>query len=174
MKKRIFNFLMILSFSFFTYSCSNLTEEKTNIDDSNNDSIAEDNIKKDDTKINEENNMKTIYIYAKETKIEVDLVDNKASEELISLLNKDNLIVSLTKNGGFEQYGDLGVTLTSENFQLTATNGDVFLYNSRYICLFYNSSSWSYTRLGRITNLSSEQITTLLSGEDLTIKISIE
>lgn len=40
--------------------------------------------------------------------------------------------------------------------------------------VFYGSNSWSYTRLGHISDKNAEDITDLLSNGDVTITISIE
>lgn len=114
-----------------------------------------------------------VYIYINENKLEITLENNNATQELLKKLRNGNIEVSLQKNGGFEQYGDLGFTLPTNNQQLTAECGDVFLYNSRYICLFYSTSSWSYTKLGRITNKSNIEIKNLLSGSNVTIILSL-
>ena len=114
-----------------------------------------------------------LYIDIKGNKLEIALENNSATQELLKKLQNGNIVVALQKNGDFEQYGDLGFTLPTNNQQLTAECGDVFLYNSRYICLFYSTSSWSYTKLGKITNKSNIEVKRLLSGSNVTITLSL-
>ena len=37
---------------------------------------------------------------------------------------------------------------------MTASSGDIVLYNGNNIVIFYGSNSWSYTKLGRIDDLT--------------------
>lgn len=55
---------------------------------------------------------------------------------------------------GFEKVGSLGRSLTTDNLQTTTSAGDIVLYNGNQIVMFYGSNSWSYTRIGRIEDLS--------------------
>ena len=49
--------------------------------------------------------------------------------------------------------------------------GDIVLYNTNQICLYYDNNSWSFTRLGHI-NLSKTELRELLAEED-TVTITI-
>ena len=55
---------------------------------------------------------------------------------------------------GFEKVGSLGQSLTIDNHQTTTSAGDIVLYNGNQIVMFYGSNSWSYTKIGKIENLS--------------------
>lgn len=46
--------------------------------------------------------------------------------------------------------------------------GDIVLYNSNQICLYYDNNSWSFTKLGHI-NLSKSELRELLAEEDTVI-----
>ena len=81
-----------------------------------------------------------------------------------------------TKNCNFYRFTaqtkiiPFGRSFTSNNKQTTTHNGDIVLYNSSNIVIFYGSNSWSYTRLGKI-DLSEKEVTDLLSNGDVTITI---
>ena len=51
--------------------------------------------------------------------------------------------------------------------------GDIVLYSSDKIVVFYGSNSWSYTRLGKI-NMSQKELEQLLGNGDVTVTLSIE
>jgi hypothetical protein len=74
--------------------------------------------------------------------------------------------------GDFEQVGSLGKTITSNDESLTTSAGDICLYQSNQIVIFYGSNTWSYTKLGHI-NLSNSELTELLGEEDVTIYLSL-
>lgn len=59
----------------------------------------------------------------------------------------------MSDSSGFEKGGSLGKSLTTDNHQTVASAGDIVLYNGNQIIMFYGSN-WSYTRIGRIEDLS--------------------
>lgn len=106
--------------------------------------------------------------------IEVDVVwaDNDSVKALKNLA-KDGLTINMSKYGGFEQVGSIGSTLLSADTRITTNPGDIVLYSSNQIVLFYDSNTWSYTKLGHI-NLSKSELTDLLGDEDVVITLSLE
>ena len=79
------------------------------------------------------------------------LADTKAAQEFAQMLP---MTITLDDYGGFEKVGSLGRSLTASNSQTTTAAGDIVLYNSSNIVMFYGSNSWSYTRLGKIDDLT--------------------
>jgi len=95
------------------------------------------------------------------------LVDNAATQELVTRLQQAPVTVTLNSSGGFEIWGALGFSLTTSNQQINAQPGDIVLYNGSNICMFYGTNSWSYTRLGHIDGLSESELRTFLkTGEN--------
>lgn len=97
------------------------------------------------------------------------LVKNSATDKLREILSKGPLTYTSSDNG-FETYGDIGQTLPTSNENITAAPGDILLYASRYICIFWGANTYSYTRLGRIEGLSADEIKYMLEG---TVSIDI-
>jgi hypothetical protein len=56
---------------------------------------------------------------------------------------------------------------------MTAQPGDVVLYSGQYICIFYASNSWSYTRLGKIDGLSESELRTFLKAGQNNISVTL-
>ena len=52
--------------------------------------------------------------------------------------------------------------------------GDIVLYASNQIVVFYGSNSWAYTRLGHITDRSGEEMALLLGNGDVTITFFLD
>lgn len=111
------------------------------------------------------------YISAGGKQIKVKMVDNAATQKLSEMLDAGDLTIHMTRNG-FEQYGSLGTALPSEDTSITAQAGDVLLYNSNTICVFYGSNRYSYTRIGKVQNMSNDELKELLSGKSLTFTLS--
>lgn len=82
------------------------------------------------------------------------LEDNAASKAFVELMKNAPVVIRMSDYSGFEKVGPLGTGLPASNSQITAQSGDIVLYNGNQIVIFYGSNSWSYTRLGRIDDLT--------------------
>ncbi|SHN57341.1 hypothetical protein SAMN02745247_01691 [Butyrivibrio hungatei DSM 14810] len=109
-----------------------------------------------------------------DTKVNVDWEDNQAVAALRDMAREGDVTIQMSMYGGFEQVGSLGQNLPRDDKQTTTTSGDVVLYSGNQMVVFYGSNSWSYTKLGHISDKNAEDITDLLSNGDVTITISIE
>ena len=84
------------------------------------------------------------------------------------------LTIQMSMYGGFEQVGPIGQRLPSNDIQTATTSGDIMLYSSNQLVVFYGSNSWAYTRLGKITAKTPEEMRELLSNGDVTITLTME
>ena len=100
------------------------------------------------------------------------LEDNKAADTLAEMMQEDPVTVQMSDYGGFEKVGDLGTELPTSNRQTTTRAGDIVLYQGNQIVIFYGSNSWSYTRLGRIDDLTGWE--TALGDGDATVTFALE
>lgn len=105
--------------------------------------------------------------------LEVALVDNSATRALVKRLQEGNISYSSSSYGNFETVGNIGFSLPTSNSSITTQAGDVILYQGNQICIFYGSNSWSYTRLGRISNASEAGLRSLLSSGTVNITLSL-
>lgn len=101
------------------------------------------------------------------------MIQNKATAELFSLLEKGPVTLSMTENGGFEKVGNLPQSLTTSDVSQTAQSGDLMLYIGNVLCIFYGSNTWAYTKLGTLDNMSSTEIKEFLSGNPVEVVLSI-
>ena len=83
------------------------------------------------------------------------LEQNQAVNELIDMMKEGPVTIEMSDYSGFEKVGPLGKELTTDNHQTTTTEGDIVLYNGNQIVIFYGSNSWSYTRIGKIDDLTN-------------------
>ena len=104
----------------------------------------------------------------------VEWQDNASVDALRELLRNGPLTISLSMYGGFEQVGSLGANLPRNDVQTTTEPGDIMLYSGSSIVIFYGSNSWAYTRLGKITGMSREELTALLDIGGVTATLSLE
>jgi hypothetical protein len=101
------------------------------------------------------------------------MVDNAATQELVTRLQQAPVTVMLNSSGGFEIWGALGFSLTTSNVQVNAQPGDIVLYNGSNICMFYGTNSWNYTRLGHIDGLSEGELRTFLHAGESNISVML-
>ena len=163
--------LFALLFFFLLVSCGKSNSTPTPITNEPSTTITTPSDDNQTTKEDETANMK---LTLKINDIEVDVIwtDNDSVRALKNLA-KDGLTINMSKYGGFEQVGSIGSTLPSTDTRITTNPGDIVLYSSNQIVLFYDSNTWSYTKLGHI-NLSKSELTDLLGDEDVVITLSLE
>ena len=115
--------------------------ENDDTDDSDNDNTN------DDTPMNRE-----ITIHIGDTRYTATLDDNPTARAFAALLP---MTVTMTEMNGNEKYYNLSENLPTDTFRPgTIRTGDLLLWGSNTVVLFYEtfSSSYSYTRLGKIDN----------------------
>ena len=106
--------------------------------------------------------------------VAVDWEENESVAALAELVKEKPLTIRMSMYGGFEQVGPLGTNIPRSDVQTTMQAGGIVLYSGNQIVVFYGSNSWSYTRLGHITDKTAAQMKDLLGNENVAIEISIE
>jgi hypothetical protein len=109
-----------------------------------------------------------------DTKVNVDWEDNQAVEALRDMAKDGDITIRMSMYGGFEQVGSIEQSLPRDDKQTTTSSGDIVLYSGNQMVVFYGSNSWSYTRLGHISDKDEAEMADLLSNGDVTITISRE
>lgn len=99
--------------------------------------------------------------------------ENQATQALVAALREAPITYEAHDYGGFEKVGALGRTLPASDTQITTQAGDVILYSSNQIVLFYGSNSWSYTRLGKIQYESLDELKSFLKAGQGNISVTL-
>lgn len=122
----------------------------------------------------EETNMQqnTFYVSVDGETFSATFADNSGAQALQDLLADGDVTLELSDYGGFEKVGPLGQSLPTSNSQTTTQAGDIVLYQGNQIVMFYGSNSWSYTRLGKIDDLTGWQ--EALGSGDITATFSLQ
>lgn len=102
------------------------------------------------------------------------LVDNGATRELVSLLEKSPITIQMSDYGGFEKVGALPQSFPTSNAQISTQPGDIMLYQGDNMVIFYGTNSWSYTPLGKIDNASASAIKQFLGSGEISLTMSLE
>ena len=178
MKKIIVPIILVIVFIVFVIIFLVPKYEKEEI--SNNTEIISNNIVQNNEISNNiiaenkaDDSMNMVYIKINNNVLNIELEENSATTELKERLKNGDIIVNAHEYGGFEKVGDLGFSLPREDTNITTSLGDIVLYQGNQISLFYNSNSWSYTKLGKIQNISSSELESILGNGDVTITFTL-
>lgn len=102
------------------------------------------------------------------------LADNDAAVAFRDRLSEGPLTLELQEYGGFEKVGELPWTLEPRDETITTVPGDVILYQGDKITIYYDESTWSFTRLGRIENVTREDLLAALGEGCVTVSFYLE
>lgn len=164
MKRRTFLLLTILMLLTVTACGEKKSVSEAQLTENSQDSLAE---KTSDERVNTEMKM-----YINDTEIPVTWEDNSSVSALKNELQVGDIVVSMSMYSNNEQVGLLGKSYPSDDVQTTTNNGDIVLYSSDQIVVFYGSNSWAYTRLGKM-ELSENEVINLLSNGDVCIRLTL-
>ena len=106
-----------------------------------------------------------------DTEVTVEWEDNESVEALKQLVKDSPITIEMSMYGGFEQVGSIGSTLPTNDVQMKTHSGDIVLYQGNQLVIFYGSNSWSYTKLGKVANLSDKELKDLLSNGNVTVTL---
>ena len=106
--------------------------------------------------------------------LEIELEDNEATKSLVDKLKNGDITINANEYGGFEKIGNLGFNLPRSDTNISTSEGDLVLYQGNQISLFYNSNSWSYTKLGKVQNVDSGKLKNILGSGDVTLTLSLK
>ena len=190
----IFKFLQILlcmaAIILFLSGCTDSSLSKTNLQTKNESSSLGDeaspasandadssntqqvNVPQPDTNSDTEENMvKKMTLQIGNSSFTATLENNPAVDAFVEMMNDSSIIIQMNDYSGFEKVGSLGTNLPADDKQTTTHAGDIVLYNGNQIVIFYGSNAWSYTRIGKIDDLSGWE--DALGSGDITVTFSL-
>ena len=103
------------------------------------------------------------------------LVSNSSTEALVAQLQKGDITYEAHDYGNFEKVGPLGYTFPENNEQINTVPGDLILYQGSNLCIYYDTNSWNFTRIGRLDNMTQAEIKTWVNagGDNVSVTLSI-
>ena len=106
--------------------------------------------------------------------LSLELENNSATKALIEKLKQWDIVVNAREYWWFEKVGNLGFDLPRADKQITTEPGDIVLYQWNQISLFYESNSWSYTKLWKVQMNSKENLEEILWDWDVSLVFSLK
>lgn len=119
----------------------------------------------------EENMDRKVIVEVNGSRFTATLENNEAVDALVEMMREKPVTIQMSDYAGFEKVGPLGTSLPTSSRQTTTQAGDIVLYQGDQIVIFYGSNSWSYTRLGKIDDLTGWK--DALGNGDVTLTFSL-
>ena len=114
-----------------------------------------------------------MYVQIGDTILKATLEDNSSAEALKELLRDGPVTIEMKDYAGMEKVGSIGKRLPANNEQITTSAGDLILYQGSQFVIYYAPNSWNFTRLGRIGDITADELKELLGDGDVTVTLSL-
>lgn len=166
-KKYTFLLAVAILFS-MAIACSG--EENEFVPNETNDS----NLVDEATDTKEDNiNANTMHIKVGDTTLTVALVDNSSVDALVNALSEAPITINMRDYGNMEKVGSLGRDFPRNDEPITTEAGDVILFQGSALVIYYAPNSWTFTRLGKIENITQEKLKNVLGDGNVTVTLSL-
>lgn len=115
-----------------------------------------------------------MYLKVNNRTLTVLLEDNSSVDALIEKLKQEDITIDMSDYENFEKVGKLGFDLPRNDKQITTQPGDVVLYQGNSITIYYDTNSWNFTKLGKIENVTQDELKEILGESNVTVTFSLE
>ena len=116
----------------------------------------------------------TMNLKVNNSTMKVKLSDNAATKALVERLKEGTITYNAYDYGSFEKVGALGFSLPSNDTYITTEPGDIMLYTSNQLCIFFDSNSWEYTPIGKIEGMTKQQLKDAFGTGEVSITLSLD
>lgn len=73
-----------------------------------------------------------------------------------------------------EKFGSFGVQLPTNDEHITTEAGDVILSEGNLFVIYYAPNTWNFTRLGKVVNLTGEELKKALGQGNPTVTLTLD
>lgn len=101
------------------------------------------------------------------------LVHNSSAEALLEMLSDGPITINMRDYANMEKVGSLPASLPRNDEQVNTDACDLILYQGNSFVIYYDTNSWSLTRLGKIDNITKNELKNILGTGDVTITLSL-
>lgn len=122
---------------------------------------------------NEEETEMTINIQVGEHLLTAELTKNSSTEALLELLAEGSVTIEMSDYGNMEKVGSLPDSLPRNDEPISTDAGDLILYQGDSFVIYYDTNSWNFTRLGKIKNITKDELKDILGSGDVTVVLSL-
>ena len=101
------------------------------------------------------------------------LADNSSAQALIEALKLAPITYEAHDYGNFEKVGALGQSFPENNESITTEPGDIILYQGSNLCLYYDTNTWTFTRIGKIEGKTQAELKQILKAGQGNITVTL-
>ena len=101
------------------------------------------------------------------------LADNTSARALMEALKQAPITYEAHDYGDFEKVGPLGQSFPENNESITTEPGDIILYQGSNLCLYYDTNTWTFTRIGKIEGKTQAELKQILKAGQGNITITL-
>lgn len=96
------------------------------------------------------------------------LVQNSSTEALVEMLSEGPVTINMNDYANMEKVGSLPASLPRNDKQISTAAGDLILYQGNSFVIYYDTNAWSLTRLGKIENVTQQELKEILGSGSVT------
>ena len=115
-----------------------------------------------------------LYIKIGDLTLTATLVDNSSTAALVDLLRQGDISIDMHDYGSFEKVGELPVALPANDEDISTEAGDLILYLGRNFVIYYDHNSWDFTRLGKIRDVTQDELKAILGEGNVSVILSLK
>ncbi len=117
--------------------------------------------------------MKTMNVKIGDKVLIATLADNSSADALKNALAKAPITIEMHDYGKMEKVGTLGQDFPRNDESITTEAGDIILYQGNALVIYYAPNSWNFTRLGKIDNITPQELKGILGKGNITVTLSL-
>ncbi len=102
-----------------------------------------------------------------------DFEANTSADALREKLSEGSITLEMSDYGGFEKVGKLTFSLVTNDEQITTSPGDVILYQGDKLTIYYDTNTWSFTKVAKIRD-SDSSLKDLLGDGTVWVTLSLK
>lgn len=102
------------------------------------------------------------------------LSDNSSADAFKEILSSGPLTIDMSDYGNMEKMGPIGQSLPTNDEQITTAAGDIILYMGNSLVIYYDTNSWNFTKLGKIQDITQEELKEILGADNVAVTFSLE
>lgn len=107
-------------------------------------------------------------------KLVVKLENNSSTRAFLGKLRENDIVVEAKDYGGFEKVGELEVSFPTNDKEITTKPGDLILYQGDKISLYYDTNTYSFTKLGHIKDITKDELIKILGDGNVTMTFKLK
>jgi hypothetical protein len=101
------------------------------------------------------------------------LAQNSSTEALKELLKTGPIVIHMRDYGNMEKVGGLGKNLPTNDERITTEPGDLILYQGNSLVIYYAPNTWTFTRLGKINDITQDELKKALGEGNATVTLEV-